>query len=59
VNEERKATILIVTHNLELAEKTGRILHLRDGVVEKERAGLIPRSKPSDSDLNVGANGRT
>ena len=59
VNEERKATILIVTHNLELAEKTGRILHLRDGVVEKERAGLIPHSKPSDSDLNVGANGRT
>ena len=59
VNEERKATILIVTHNLELAEKTGRILHLRDGVVEKERAGLSPRSKPSDSDLNVGANGRT
>jgi putative ABC transport system ATP-binding protein len=59
VNEERKATILIVTHNLELAEKTGRILHLRDGVVEKERAGLMPHSKPSDSDLNVGANGRT
>jgi putative ABC transport system ATP-binding protein len=59
VNEERKATILIVTHNLELAEKTGRILHLRDGVVEKERTGLIPQSKPSDSDMNVGANGRT
>ena len=58
VNEERKATILIVTHNLELAEKTGRILHLRDGVVEKERAGLIPSGKPSDSDMNVGANGR-
>jgi putative ABC transport system ATP-binding protein len=58
VNEERKATILIVTHNLELAEKTGRILHLRDGVVEKERAGLMPHSKPSDSDLNVSANGR-
>jgi putative ABC transport system ATP-binding protein len=59
INEERKATILIVTHNLELAEKTGRILHLRDGVVEKERAGLIPHGKPSDSDLSVGANGRT
>jgi putative ABC transport system ATP-binding protein len=58
VNEERKATILIVTHNLELAEKTGRILHLRDGVVEKERAGLIPSGKPGDSDMNVGANGR-
>ena len=55
VNEERKATILIVTHNLELAEKTGRILHLRDGIVEKERAGLIPQGRPSDSGLNVGA----
>jgi putative ABC transport system ATP-binding protein len=59
VNEERKATILIVTHNLELAEKTGRILHLRDGVVEKERTGLIPQSKPGDSDLNVVVNART
>ena len=59
VNEERKATILIVTHNLELAEKTERILHLRDGVVEKERAGLMPHGKPGYSDLNVGADGRT
>jgi putative ABC transport system ATP-binding protein len=59
VNEERRATILIVTHNLELAEKTGRILHLRDGVVEKERAGFIPQSKPGDSDLNVVADART
>jgi putative ABC transport system ATP-binding protein len=56
VNEERKATILIVTHNLELAEKSERILHLRDGVVEKERTGLIPRRKPSDSGLNASAN---
>jgi putative ABC transport system ATP-binding protein len=40
VNKERNATIVIVTHNLELAEGTGRIIHLRDGVVEKERAGL-------------------
>ena len=40
VNQERKATIVIVTHNLELAEGTGRIIHLRDGTIEKERAGL-------------------
>jgi putative ABC transport system ATP-binding protein len=40
VNQERNATIVIVTHNLELAEGTGRIIHLRDGVVEKERSGL-------------------
>lgn len=41
VNEERKATIVIVTHNVELAEKTERILHLRDGIVEKETPGLV------------------
>jgi putative ABC transport system ATP-binding protein len=40
VNKERNATIVIVTHNLELAEGTGRIIHLRDGTIEKERAGL-------------------
>ncbi|OGD54385.1 ABC transporter ATP-binding protein [Candidatus Bathyarchaeota archaeon RBG_13_38_9] len=41
VNEERKATIAIVTHNIELAETTERILHLRDGIVEKETSGLV------------------
>ena len=41
VNEERKATIVIVTHNVELAEKSERILHLRDGIVEKETPGLV------------------
>jgi putative ABC transport system ATP-binding protein len=40
INKERKATIVIVTHNLELADKTQRILHLRDGVVEKETEGF-------------------
>jgi putative ABC transport system ATP-binding protein len=40
VNQDKKATIVIVTHNLELAEGTGRIIHLRDGVIEKERTGL-------------------
>ena len=40
VNQEKNATIVIVTHNLELAEGTGRIIHLRDGVVDKERTGL-------------------
>lgn len=39
INKERRATIVIVTHNLELAEKAQRILHLRDGVIEKEKVG--------------------
>jgi putative ABC transport system ATP-binding protein len=40
INQERKATIVIVTHDLELADKTQRILHLRDGKVEKETEGF-------------------
>ena len=58
VNDEKKATIVIVTHNLELAERTGRILHLRDGVVEKERVGLTPQSQASDSDSGMVTSGR-
>jgi len=53
VNEEKKATIVIVTHNLELAERTGRILHLRDGIVEKERAGLHSQDQVRDPDLDT------
>lgn len=47
INKERNATIIVVTHNLELADKTQRILHLRDGVVEKETEGY---SYPEVSD---------
>jgi putative ABC transport system ATP-binding protein len=47
INKERNATIIVVTHNLELADKTQRILHLRDGVIEKETEGY---SYPEVSD---------
>lgn len=40
INRDRNATIVIVTHNVELADRTQRILHLRDGVVEKETIGF-------------------
>ncbi len=40
INRERGATIIVVTHNLELADKTQRIFYLRDGVVEKESSGM-------------------
>ncbi|MHC1589531.1 MAG: ABC transporter ATP-binding protein [Candidatus Hecatellaceae archaeon] len=33
---EQGATVVVVTHNLELASMTDRIIHLRDGVVVKE-----------------------
>lgn len=40
INRERGATIVMVTHNMELAEDTDRIIHLRDGVVEKVTEGI-------------------
>ena len=59
VNQEKKATIVVVTHNLELAERTGRILHLRDGVVEKERVGLLSQGEVRDSGWDVMTEGRS
>ncbi len=35
INEERGVTVVIVTHNMEVAEATERIIYLRDGVVVK------------------------
>jgi len=34
LNKERGTTLIIVTHDPEIAEQTGRIIHIRDGVVE-------------------------
>jgi putative ABC transport system ATP-binding protein len=59
VNQEKNATIVLVTHNLELAERTGRILHLRDGVVEKERVGLLSQGEVRDSGWDVMTEGRS
>jgi len=36
INQERGATIVMVTHNLELANAASRMLVMRDGVIEKE-----------------------
>jgi len=58
VNKEKKATIVVVTHNVELAERTGRILHLRDGVVEKERVGLLSQGEVRDSGWDLMTDGR-
>ena len=35
INKENGATIIMVTHNLELANRTNRMIRLRDGQVEK------------------------
>jgi len=34
------ATVLIVTHDIEVAESCGRVITLRDGRVVEDRAGL-------------------
>ena len=36
LNRERGTTLVIVTHDPEVAEQTRRIIHIRDGVVEDE-----------------------
>lgn len=57
VNKDKSATIVVVTHNVELAERTGRILHLRDGVVEKERIGLLSQGEVRDSGWDIMTDG--
>lgn len=39
LNEEKGITIVFITHSNELAEETGRILTLRDGMIIGERRG--------------------
>jgi len=36
INREGKKTFIIVTHNPEVAKKTDRIIHLKDGKIERE-----------------------
>ena len=35
LNKEHGTTLIIVTHDPEIAEQTERIIHIRDGVVEE------------------------
>jgi putative ABC transport system ATP-binding protein len=35
LNNEEKVTIVMVTHNLDYANEAGKIIHLKDGIVEK------------------------
>lgn len=36
INQERGKTVIVVTHNLEVAKKADRIIHLRDGKIYRE-----------------------
>jgi putative ABC transport system ATP-binding protein len=44
LNEEKGITIVFITHSNELAEETGRILTLRDGMIIGERQGINQNS---------------
>lgn len=39
MNKEQQQTFVIVTHSLEVGEKADRIINMRDGAIENERAG--------------------
>ncbi|MCI0750401.1 MAG: ABC transporter ATP-binding protein [Flammeovirgaceae bacterium] len=42
LNKEQKTTLVLVTHNLELAQKTQRILRMKGGKLVEELPGSIP-----------------
>lgn len=37
INKEENTTLVLVTHNMELAEHTNRIIHIRGGKIESDR----------------------
>jgi len=53
INDERKATVVIVTHNLELADSSQRIFHMRDGVIEKETIGASWLTPPEANQQDI------
>jgi putative ABC transport system ATP-binding protein len=36
LSEKYQRTVVMVTHNRELAGNTDRIIHIKDGIIEKE-----------------------
>jgi lipoprotein-releasing system ATP-binding protein len=48
INRARGTTIVVVTHNASFAERMPRIVHLRDGVVEKD----LRRAASDNGELN-------
>ena len=62
LREEGK-TILIVTHDRELSERTRRVIHLLDGCIEKDHALVSHSALPEEQGramplLEDGANGK-
>jgi len=50
LNQERGATLIIVTHDPDIAAHTQRIIHIRDGVVENGAHGISEIPTPGTSD---------
>ena len=44
LNRERRLTIVMVTHELEMAAYAARVVHFRDGRIERDVAQLEPAS---------------
>lgn len=55
LNRERGITIVFVTHDPEVASHGQRIIHFKDGLVEREEAGGQPASAASGSFSDVAA----
>jgi lipoprotein-releasing system ATP-binding protein len=51
VNEQRKTTIIIVTHNAALAAGMGRVVTLRDGRVEHDERRKAAGYREADAQL--------
>ncbi|HRN54779.1 MAG TPA: hypothetical protein PK788_14890, partial [Gemmatimonadaceae bacterium] len=50
LNQESGATVVIVTHDLALAEHAQRVIRLRDGVVIEDRPGRGGAGTHADPD---------
>ncbi len=57
LNRERGITIIFVTHDPEVASHGQRIIHFKDGLVEREEVGSQPASPASTSFADVAAAG--
>ncbi len=45
LNKEQGLTVVLVTHDPEIGEHAGRIIHIRDGKVDQQAAGPKPQSQ--------------
>jgi ABC-type lipoprotein export system ATPase subunit len=49
LNEEKGITVILVTHDPEVAKYARRVIHIRDGVIENGVPGAGPSARVSGS----------